>query len=365
MKILWDMRLFSTGYRDRGVGVYCREVALSVLRHRPDVSIFIWADPERLPAGLKSDRVTVIPYRHGTWKSSIFMLPFLALRYRISLIHYWVALGPLSSIGIAPLMPAPAVATIHDLGIELWDTPHGRFLRTTPYWHAQRRFISSVKAVITNSSSTLHDVLNHLNLSARTRAVVPMPMYPAPPPVPVCGRKPYFITLGGGIHKNLSRTVEAFTAARKTHSGYHLIIVGQSDSAEQLPDPLPDGVSREPSMARYEEHLQNCSGLFFCSLYEGLGIPPLEAMRFGCPLLLSAIPSLQETCGGAAPFVDPRSVADIADGITALITDNDTWSRKSAEGFLRYQLRCSTVSEQLCAIYQRVTGKQFGNLSVR
>jgi len=58
------------------------------------------------------------------------------------------------------------------------------------------------------------------------------------------------------------------------------------------------GVTIE-SMKGYEEGLATSSGLIFCSYHEGLGLPPLEAMSNGCPMILSDLPVLHETCGDA------------------------------------------------------------------
>lgn len=61
----------------------------------------------------------------------------------------------------------------------------------------------------------------------------------------------------------------------------------------------------------------------FPSLYEGFGLPPLEAMSFGCPVVASSTSSLPEVCGDAAIYVDPYSVSSIAHGIARVIGDDD------------------------------------------
>ncbi|MDR2115599.1 MAG: glycosyltransferase family 4 protein, partial [Planctomycetaceae bacterium] len=58
------------------------------------------------------------------------------------------------------------------------------------------------------------------------------------------------------------------------------------------------------------------------SLYEGFGLPPIEAMANGCPVLVSDIESLREVCGDAAYYCDPNDTASIAEGMKALLTDD-------------------------------------------
>ena len=85
----------------------------------------------------------------------------------------------------------------------------------------------------------------------------------------------------------------------------------------------------EDSMGKYKETSGNCSGLIFCSLYEGLGLPPIEGMNCGCPLLLSDIEPLHETCHDAAVFVNPLDVEEIAEGMMKLASNNGLWSLRS------------------------------------
>ena len=363
MNILWDMRLFSTGYRDRGVGMYCRETARSLLEHRHGFSLHIWADPEQLPEQLAAPEVTVIPFRGGSWKSTFYRLPLLAFRYRIALVHYWVALGPLRSIGIAPLPGVSSIATVHDLGVERWDTPHGRFLKNTPYWKIQRIFIASVNAILTNSRSTRQEVLEYLPVKNAVLETAYPPLFSPEATIDPAERKPYFIALGGGPHKNIKRVVQAFAAIRKKHPKFRLLLLGRIDPSELPSGTLPEGISLEPSMERYGEHLRRCSGLVFCSLSEGLGIPPLEALQYGCPLLLSDIPPIRETCDKAGIFVNPASVRSIFEGLEALIADPHVWSERAITARQSYQSLSAGTPERIYRLYRQLTGKRHSGKS--
>ena len=65
----------------------------------------------------------------------------------------------------------------------------------------------------------------------------------------------------------------------------------------------------------------NATALIFPSLYEGFGLPPLEAMSCGCPVLVSNRASLPEVCGGAALYFDPEDIDDMAGKIRQIATD--------------------------------------------
>jgi alpha-1,3-rhamnosyl/mannosyltransferase len=74
------------------------------------------------------------------------------------------------------------------------------------------------------------------------------------------------------------------------------------------------------------------------SLYEGFGLPPLEAMACGCPVLVSNVTSLPEVCGDAAYYVDPNSVEKMADGIHEVLTDDDLRKSLVRKGLEREKL---------------------------
>ena len=74
------------------------------------------------------------------------------------------------------------------------------------------------------------------------------------------------------------------------------------------------------------------------SLYEGFGIPPLEAMAFGCPTIVSNITSLPEVCGDAAYYVDPYDINDIAKGMKEVLENDNLRSNLINKGYDRVKL---------------------------
>jgi len=125
-------------------------------------------------------------------------------------------------------------------------------------------------------------------------------------------------------HKNLAALSEL--AGRLAGRGVSLVITGGLATGafpkarlDALPQPAcyVGRVSDGALKALYER----AACLVFPSRYEGFGLPAVEAMACGCPVVASRIPALQETCGDAALYVDPSSPADIARQVCRLLDD--------------------------------------------
>jgi glycosyltransferase involved in cell wall biosynthesis len=117
----------------------------------------------------------------------------------------------------------------------------------------------------------------------------------------------------GWPHKNHARLLEAFGLLRRERPELRLVLTGSG--LEGLPA-APGGevrghVSRDELVRLY----QTAAALVFPSLYEGFGLPPLEAMACGCPVAAAQAGALPETCGDAARYFDPTKPDEIADAV--------------------------------------------------
>lgn len=129
--------------------------------------------------------------------------------------------------------------------------------------------------------------------------------------------------------KNIVRLVEAFSKIIPKHKDLELIIVGKKGW-------LYEEILAAPKQHRVEEHVKfleyvsdndlpslykNAICFVLPSLYEGFGLPVVEAMHYGCPVITSNVSSLPEAGGDAAIYVDPLSVGDIADKINEVVSN--------------------------------------------
>jgi glycosyltransferase involved in cell wall biosynthesis len=114
-------------------------------------------------------------------------------------------------------------------------------------------------------------------------------------------------------HKNHARLLAAFALVRDERPDLRLVLTGTRH--ERIP--LPVGVESRGHVPAdvLVDLYRTAACLVFPSLYEGFGLPPLEAMACGCPVAVSNITSLPEVCGDAAEYFDPFSSEDIAAAI--------------------------------------------------
>ncbi len=351
MNVLWDFRLFSLGYGKRGVGTYTRAVADAFTELGCPVNLFILGDKDCIPESPGLKNANLIQYNCSNWKQDLIKIPAILKRCKIDIFHYWIALGPLWQIGIGLYHPCRTVATIYDLGVENWDFPFLKSVKRSWYWKTQKKLIRSINKVICISEASSSEFQTMFTTFQNNTEVIYKPIGSAETKEEIITKEKYFVTLGGSPHKNLARVIKAFDIFRRSTPDYKLLILGWVNKKEEGLQSVPPDVVFENSMDKYEEHLKKSAGLIFCSLYEGLGIPPIEGMSCGCPLLLSDIAPLHESCDGAAVFVDPYDVQMIAEGMMQLAHNNRLWSLSSSQGASRYQVKTMNTGRKLFEIY--------------
>jgi glycosyltransferase involved in cell wall biosynthesis len=156
---------------------------------------------------------------------------------------------------------------------------------------------------------------------------------------------PYFVCVGNvKPYKNLGRLVEAFLRIRD-RVPHDLVIVGQSEglitgeSAKFFQRVREAGERiRLTGFVTHQELLSlvgHAKGLIMPSLYEGFGLPPLEAMAAGVPVAVARAASLPEVCGDAALYFAPLEIEDIADKLIAIATDAELGKRLAENGLER------------------------------
>ena len=215
----------------------------------------------------------------------------------------------------APVPPphrgTPMVQTLFD--VQHLDLPQlfsraERLYRTHYYEGAARR----ATAVITISEFAKRQIVERVGLEPE-RVFVAHLGVDASDFTPNLGEREAFVLYParGWAHKNHARLFEAVALLRETHPGIRLVLTGGAlDSLGAVPEWVD--VRGLVPIGELRRLYRTASALVFPSLYEGFGLPPLEAMASGCPVAASTAGSLPEICGDAAVMFDPHDPVDIA-----------------------------------------------------
>lgn len=215
-----------------------------------------------------------------------------------------------------PWPPRGARVAVSLLDVQHLDLPHlfsraERAYRRRYYDAAARR----ADVVITISAFAKQGIVDHLGVDPARVHVAHLGVDVTEFVPTSSGREDFLLyPARGWAHKNHARLVEAVGLLRQERPELRLVLTGGGlDSLTDLPEwvDVRGLVSREELRSLY----RRAACLVFPSLYEGFGLPPLEAMASGCPVAASTAGSLPEVCGDAAVLFDPESPEAIAAGV--------------------------------------------------
>ena len=286
--------------------------------------------------------------RDGWWHQAGVTLA--ARRRRCALLHLPAGLGPVRG-------SFPKVVTVHDV------MPI-RFPALFRPWYRNYaavvlpRLARAARAVITGSETAKQEIVEWLRIPADRVTVVPygvdpafVPLDPEDVQIPVVRARynlprPFVLTVGSvEPRKNLPRLLEAVSIlrARKDTSDLTLVHAGAEgwrpeEARAAVQTHGLDGAVRFLGYVPLDDLrvLYATARVFvYPSLWEGFGLPPLEAMACGCPVLTSRVSAIPEVTGGAAILVDPTSVEELATGIASLWCDESLRAIKTERGFQR------------------------------
>jgi glycosyltransferase involved in cell wall biosynthesis len=332
-----------------GRETYARELIRALLRGHDDLRLTAFVNREAADAGASRwedgvETVTV-PVRARSRAQWAFgehaLLPRLAARAGVEVLHSMANTGPARGA-------YARVVTVHDLLYRRFPEFHSRAaLAGTAV--AMTAAIRRADRVIAISNATRAELVELMSTPAAKIDVVPNGVAvpgqaAATDPDAVrdryeLGRRPLVLTLAARLrHKNLQSIVEAAALIPAAERPL-FAIAGQSTSldAEIAARAVALGVSEDVRLLAWipapdvEGLYAAASCMAFPSLYEGFGLPVLEAMARGVPVACSDIPPLREVADGAAVYFDPRSPPELAAAVSGLLRDTaDADSRRAA-----------------------------------
>ena len=348
-----------------GVGQYTAQL-LAALIARGDQRRYALLAGRRLnghvPPGTLGQIGPLLPNR-SAWMQIV--LPRILARLRPAVCHFTNSIAPLFS-------PCPYVVTLHDMSLFLYAHTH-----PTKSLLVARSIIPSAahraQAIITVSHSARRDIIAVLKVPPEKVHVVyeaARPEYQVMPDTVVIEgvRRKYdlhapFVLYVGTIEprKNLGRLIQAFAQMRRRGRREHLLLVGQLGwkYGAMLRQIEALGLTDSVRLLGYVPDadlpaLYNMARVFiFPSLYEGFGLPVVESMACGTPVITSNRSSLAEVGGNASLLVDPTRPEDMTDGLLRVLTDADLHDHLRAAGLARAaQFSWTRAADETTRIYE-------------
>jgi glycosyltransferase involved in cell wall biosynthesis len=256
----------------------------------------------------------------------------------------------------APLLaPCPVVITVHDLLFLTAEARPGRVghrAARAAFLAVARVTAARAARVITDSERSRDDVLRWLEVPEDKVRVIPIGLAPGHAPAAAAAvervraafglETPYVLYVGNfKPHKNLPRLVAAFAALpAELRARHRLVLAGSADpftpSVEAVVRALGLGdrvrITGYVADADLAALYTGATAATLPSLAEGFGVPIIEAMACGTPVVCSDVAPLRDVAGTAAVLVDPRSEASIAAGLGRVLTDRTLRTRLALEG---------------------------------
>ena len=358
-----------------GIGRYLRNVLLELAKLDRQNEYVLFMQPNTpLPVEQENFIAAYLPAYTPIYSlAEQYRLPVEIRKRRVALMHY-----PNFNL---PLFPCcPYVVTIHDLIYYLYpdECPsqfahyYARFMIAHAVKHARR--------VITDSEHSKRDLMNHFHLAEERIRVISIGaddqcFQRANSNVAPCAAQKerlyewygilnrYILYVGKHhLYKNIATLIRAFMTHPAVYEQTQLVIAGMRDPRRKELYKLAE--HSDPGGRIIFTNFVPDDGLFdlyrgaslfvFPSLYEGFGLPPLEAMACGVPVICSHAASLPEVVGDAAILVNPTNVREMADAMRNVLADSTLSQLLQAKGRAQAQrFSWERAAQQLLEVYMQ------------
>jgi len=262
------------------------------------------------------------------------------------LVHFTMPQQPL-------LYRGRRITTVHDLTLLRFRNPArsalGYTIKRSLFRIVLRRASRKSDTIIVPSMFVAQDVAANLGVPVNKLVVTPEaadPIADQPVAVKTLINKDFLLYVGNGApHKNLRRLIDAFHKVKIKYPELQLVLVGKTNRYyEELADYVSGRSVSDVRFLGYQTDAQlrwlyeHALAYVFPSLSEGFGLPGLEAMQYGLPVLSSNATCLPEVYGDSALYFDPTSINDMAAAITKLISSRKLQRDLAKKGKARTKL---------------------------
>lgn len=358
-----------------GLARYARTLAQTLASHHSqerDFRLFYAsAGAGGAPIGLeglpvRTTRAGIRPWRLAVWLGQRFGVGFDRLLPDAELFHATEHL-------LMPLRRIPTVFTVHDLIYRLFPSYHKRL----NYWYlnvAMPLFVKRADALIAISESSKRDLMRIYGVPGDRITVVyeaaSPGFYPATAEAVAEAKSRYglpqrYLLALGTIEprKNLMRLVDALRLLRQKDPELCLVIVGSTgwlyqdffQHLEKLDDPRAVLLSGYVPDSDLPAVITGAAAYVLASLYEGFGLPILEAMACGTPVVCSNTSSMPELAGDAACYFDPHDTSGMTAAIANVLDNRQLREEMRQRGFKQAGLfSWQRTAEETLAVYDRV-----------
>ncbi len=301
-------------------------------------------------------------YKEFTFAEQISLLRQIK-NLKAELVHFSMTQQPV-------LYKGKAITTIHDLTTARFNNPTKAWLvfklKQIVYRWVIKQVAKRSKALITPSNWVKYDVAQFAKVPPSKISVTyeaADKITEAPEPIADLKNQKFIIYVGRPLpHKNLRRLVRAYCTVQLTHPHLKLVLVGKLDSNYQL---LKNYIHKEDIggviftdyifEGRLRWLYEHAQAYVLPSLSEGFGLPGLEALAHGLPLVSSRATCLPEIYKDAAIYFDPKSTSDMAQKIKTVLEDKELAAKLCQRGpKVANQYSWERTAEQTLEIYKQI-----------
>jgi len=364
MRIGFDARMIDW----TGVGTYSYNLVKSLIEIDKENEYILFCDKRSISQVPSADNFSKRIISESVFSPSHQLFFSITLRKQeLDIFHSPHFISPL-------FLSCPSVITINDLIPLMFPPSMPSKIGQIYYRRTNNKAIRKAGKVITVSESTRRDIIENFNISEKKVQII---YDGVGEEFDIIKNKnlinrakernkissPYLLNVGNPKpHKNWIRLIKAFASLGSIVKDHQLVLVGS-------PDPRYPEITRAIKQLRLEDKviitgfvkendmalLYNAAdALIFPSLYEGFGLPVLEAMACGTPVVCSNTSSLPEVAGDAALMVDPADKESIAEGIKRILSDKKLRQSLSEKGLKRKGLFSWTkTAQQTLDVYNK------------